>query len=147
VSAAGGPSRLRTAEGTPLRVVLAKLGLDGHDRGLKVVARMLRDAGAEVVYLGLRQTTETVVAAAQQEDADLIGISMHNGGHLTLAPRMVEAARAAGLSAPVVVGGIIPEQDVDELTRAGVAAILTPGASEDDVVRAIQAALVTSSHE
>ena len=81
----------------PLRVVLAKLGLDGHDRGLKVVARMLRDAGVEVIYLGLRQTAESIVAAAEQEDADAIGISMHNGGHLSLAPRMVEAVRAAGL--------------------------------------------------
>ena len=104
-------ARLRAPHGGPVRIVLAKLGLDGHDRGLKVVARMLRDAGAEVVYLGLRQTTETVVAAAQQEDADLIGISMHNGGHTTLAPRMVQAARAAGVHAPVVVGGIIPDAD------------------------------------
>jgi methylmalonyl-CoA mutase cobalamin-binding domain/chain len=132
---------LQTAHGGPVRVVLAKLGLDGHDRGLKVVARMLRDAGAEVVYLGLRQTTETVVAAAQQEDADLIGISMHNGGHLTLAPRMVEAARAAGLAAPVVVGGIIPAADVALLEEAGVAAVLTPGASEEDLVDALNRAL------
>lgn len=102
---------------------------------------MLRDAGAEVVYLGLRQTTETVVAAAQQEDADLIGISMHNGGHTTLAPRMVEAARAAGVEAPVVVGGIIPDADVEALHAAGVAVVLTPGASEDEVVTAIAAAL------
>ena len=102
---------------------------------------MLRDAGAEVVYLGLRQTTETVVAAAQQEDADLIGISMHNGGHLTLAPRMVDAARAAGVEAPVVVGGIIPEADAATLKDAGVAVVLTPGTSESDVVAAIAAAL------
>ena len=134
-------TRLRGPHGGPVRIVLAKLGLDGHDRGLKVVARMLRDAGDEVVYLGLRQTTETVVAAAQQEDADLIGISMHNGGHVTLAPRMVEAARAAGLEAPVVVGGIIPEADAEELRAAGVAVVLTPGASADDVVAAIAAAL------
>ena len=134
-------TRLRAPHGGPVRIVLAKLGLDGHDRGLKVVARMLRDAGAEVVYLGLRQTTETVVAAAQQEDADLIGISMHNGGHATLAPRMVAAARAAGVEAPVVVGGIIPDQDVEELKDAGVAVVLTPGASEDEVIAAISAAL------
>jgi methylmalonyl-CoA mutase C-terminal domain/subunit len=121
--------------------VLAKLGLDGHDRGLKVVARMLRDAGAEVIYLGLRQSTESVVAAAQQEDADLIGISMHNGGHLTLAPRMVEAARAAGVTAPVVVGGIIPDADVDLLRDVGVAVVLTPGTSEADVIAALAAAL------
>ncbi len=124
-----------------MRIVLAKLGLDGHDRGLKVVARMLRDAGAEVVYLGLRQTTETVVVAAQQEDADLIGISMHNGGHLTLAPRMVDAVRAAGLDTPVVVGGIIPDADVALLEEAGVAAVLTPGASEAEVVAALDRAV------
>ena len=78
-------------EDAPIRIVLAKLGLDGHDRGLKVVARMLRDAGMEVVYLGLRQTTEMVVTAVEQEDADAVGISMHNAGHLTLAPRIVKA--------------------------------------------------------
>ena len=81
-------------ENSPIRVVLAKLGLDGHDRGLKVVARMLRDAGMEVVYLGLRQTTEMIVTAVEQEDADAVGISMHNAGHLTLAPRMVQALEA-----------------------------------------------------
>jgi len=132
---------LRAPHGGPVRIVLAKLGLDGHDRGLKVVARMLRDAGAEVIYLGLRQSTESVVAAAQQEDADLIGISMHNGGHLTLAPRMVEGARAAGVTAPVVVGGIIPDADVDLLREAGVAVVLTPGTSEADVIAALAAAL------
>jgi len=132
---------LRAPHGGPVRIVLAKLGLDGHDRGLKVVARMLRDAGAEVIYLGLRQSTESVVAAAQQEDADLIGISMHNGGHLTLAPRMVEAARAADVTAPVVVGGIIPDADVDLLREAGVAVVLTPGTSEADVITALAAAL------
>jgi methylmalonyl-CoA mutase, C-terminal domain len=132
---------LRAPHGGPVRIVLAKLGLDGHDRGLKVVARMLRDAGAEVIYLGLRQSTESVVAAAQQEDADLIGISMHNGGHLTLAPRMVEAARAAGVTAPVVVGGIIPDADVDLLRDVGVAVVLTPGTSEADVIAALAAAL------
>ena len=137
-------ARLKAPHGGPVRIVLAKLGLDGHDRGLKVVARMLRDAGCEVVYLGLRQTTDTVVAAAQQEDADLIGISMHNGGHSTLAPRMVEAARAAGVEAPVVVGGIIPPADADELRAAGVAVVLTPGATEADVVAAIAAALETT---
>jgi len=85
------------ADRSPLRVVLAKLGLDGHDRGLKVVARILRDAGMEVVYLGLRQTTDTVVAAVEQEDADVVGISMHNAGHLVLAPRIVGALSYAGL--------------------------------------------------
>src|SRR6185295_18669337 len=110
----------------PIRIVLAKLGLDGHDRGLKVVARMLRDAGFEVIYLGLRQTAESIVAAAEQEDADAIGLSMHNGGHLTLAARMVDAVKAAGLDIPVIVGGIVPEVDVAKMRALGVATILGP---------------------
>jgi methylmalonyl-CoA mutase C-terminal domain/subunit len=124
-----------------LRVVLAKLGLDGHDRGLKVVARILRDAGMEVVYLGLRQTTEMIVAAVQQEDADVVGLSMHNAGHLTLAPLMVDALREANLDVPVVIGGIVPDGDVDELRRAGVAGILGPGASAEEVVATVRAAV------
>ena len=129
------------ANTAPVRVVLAKLGLDGHDRGLKVVARMLRDAGMEVIYLGLRQTTDTVVAAAEQEDADVIGLSMHNAGHLALAPRMVQAVTDAGLDVPVVIGGIVPEADVVTLKETGVSAVLHPGASARDVVNAVQAAL------
>ena len=121
----------------PIRVVLAKLGLDGHDRGLKVVARMLRDAGMEVIYLGLRQTTATVVAAAEQEDADVIGLSMHNAGHLALAPRIVEALVDAGLDTPVVIGGIVPETDVATLTEMGIRAVLHPGASAQEVVEAV----------
>lgn len=133
-------SGTRGAPEVPVRVVLAKLGLDGHDRGLKVVARMLRDAGLEVIYLGLRQTTESVLRATEQEDADVIGLSIHNGGHLTLAPRMVEAVRAAGLDVPVVVGGIVPDQDLDRLQEAGVFAVLGPGASADEVARTVRAA-------
>ena len=120
-------------ENSPIRVVLAKLGLDGHDRGLKVVARMLRDAGMEVVYLGLRQTTEMIVTAVEQEDADAVGISMHNAGHLTLAPRMVQALEDAGLDVPVVVGGIVPDCDLEAMAEAGVAGVLGPGASAEDV--------------
>lgn len=133
-------SGTRGAPEAPVRVVLAKLGLDGHDRGLKVVARMLRDAGLEVIYLGLRQTTESVLRATEQEDADVIGLSIHNGGHLTLAPRMVEAVRAAGLDVAVVVGGIVPDQDLDRLRDAGVCAVLGPGASADEVARTVRAA-------
>jgi methylmalonyl-CoA mutase C-terminal domain/subunit len=125
---------------TPLRVVLAKIGLDGHDRGLKVVARILRDGGCEVIYLGLRQTTETIVAAAMQEDADAIGVSIHNGGHLTLAPRLVKAVRDAGLDIPVIVGGIVPDDDIAKLHEAGVAAILGPGASAEEVLAAVRRA-------
>ena len=126
---------------TPIRVVLAKIGFDGHDRGLRVVARMLRDAGMEVIYLGLRQTTEHVVAVAEQEDADAIGISIHNAGHLTLAPRMVDAVKDADLDIPVIVGGIIPDQDTQALIEAGVAAILGPGALAEEVVESVRSAV------
>jgi len=121
-----------------IRVVLAKLGLDGHDRGIKVVARMLRDAGMEVIYLGLRQTTDSIVAAAEQEDADVIGLSMHNAGHLTLGPAMLTALREAELDVPVVIGGIVPDADLDELTESGVAAVLGPGASAEEVVATVR---------
>ena len=122
----------------PIRVVLAKLGLDGHDRGLKVVARMLRDGGMEVVYLGLRQTTGSVIAAVEQEDADVIGLSMHNAGHLALAPRIVQAVVDAGLDVPVIIGGIVPEADVSALEDLGVSAVLHPGASAREVVEAVR---------
>jgi methylmalonyl-CoA mutase cobalamin-binding domain/chain len=127
----------------PIRIVLAKLGLDGHDRGLKVVARILRDSGMEVIYLGLRQTADTIARAAVDEDADAIGVSIHNGGHLTLAPRLVAAARDAGLDIPIVVGGIVPDADVPVLAAAGIAAVLGPGASADEVVAAVRG-VVTS---
>ena len=130
-------------ENAPIRIVLAKLGLDGHDRGLKVVARMLRDAGMEVVYLGLRQTTEMVVSAVEQEDADAVGISMHNAGHLTLAPRIVKALDDAGLNVPVIVGGIVPEGDLDAMTESGVAGVLGPGASAEDVAKCVREAVAT----
>jgi len=116
------------------RILVAKVGLDGHDRGVKVVARILRDAGFEVIYTGLFQTPETVAAAAVDEDVDAIGLSMLSGAHMTLAPRVVEQVRQRGMDIPVVVGGIIPEQDTAKLVAQGVAAVLTPGASSDDVV-------------
>ncbi|MEL7158128.1 MAG: cobalamin B12-binding domain-containing protein, partial [Actinomycetota bacterium] len=128
----------------PMRIVLAKLGLDGHDRGLKVVARILRDAGMEVIYLGLRQTTDSIVSAAEQEDADAIGLSMHNAGHLTLAPNMVKALAAAELDIPVIVGGIVPDEDVDQLYEAGVAAVLGPGASAEEVARSVRDAVAAN---
>ena len=131
---------MTAGDGVPIRVLLAKLGLDGHDRGLKVVARILRDAGVEVVYLGLRQTTDMIVAAAGQEDVDVVGISMHNGGHLALAPAMVRALREAGLETAVVIGGIVPDEDVPRLREAGVAAVLGPGMSGEAVVAAVRAA-------
>jgi methylmalonyl-CoA mutase C-terminal domain/subunit len=136
---------MATGDETPLRVVLAKLGLDGHDRGLKVVARILRDAGMEVIYLGLRQTTDSIVAAAEQEDADAIGLSMHNAGHLTLGPNMVKALRDARLPIPVVIGGIVPDEDVKALTDAGIAAVLGPGASAEEVANAVRDAVAAAA--
>ncbi len=119
---------------------MAKVGLDGHDRGLRVVARILRDAGFEVIYAGLRQSPETIVAMSAQEDVDVVGVSMHNGAHLTLAPAVVGALRAAGLDTPVVIGGIVPPDDVAALLGEGVAAVLGPGASNDEVVATVRAA-------
>ena len=130
------------AEGErPLRVLMAKVGLDGHDRGLRVVARILRDAGFEVVYAGLRQTPETIAAMSAQEDVDVVGVSMHNGAHLTIAPAVVQALRAAGLQTPIVVGGIVPPDDVPVLLASGVAAVLGPGASNDEVVASVRGAV------
>jgi len=121
------------------RILVAKVGLDGHDRGVKIVARILRDAGFEVVYTGLFQTPDTVAAAAVDEDVDAIGLSMLSGAHMTLAPLVVEKVRERGVDIPVIVGGIIPDHDVDELKAAGVAGVLTPGASADEVVDAVRA--------
>ena len=121
------------------RILVAKVGLDGHDRGVKIVARILRDAGFEVVYTGLFQTPDTVASAAADEDVDAIGLSMLSGAHMTLAPLVVEKVRERGVDIPVIVGGIIPDHDVDELIAAGVAAVLTPGASADEVVEAVRA--------
>src|SRR5580704_815946 len=127
-----------TSTERPLRVLMAKLGLDGHDRGLRVVARILRDAGCEVVYAGLRQSPESIAAMTAQED--VVGVSMHNGAHLTLAPAVVGALRAAGLETPVVIGGIVPPADVDVLMAEGVAAVLGPGASNEEVVATVRSA-------
>jgi methylmalonyl-CoA mutase C-terminal domain/subunit len=124
------------------RVLVAKVGLDGHDRGIKVVARILRDAGMEVIYTGLFQTPETVASAALDEDVDVVGLSMLSGAHMTLAPLVVEALRAKGVDIPVVVGGIVPNQDVPELLEAGVAGVIGPGATAEEVVAAVQLAVV-----
>jgi methylmalonyl-CoA mutase C-terminal domain/subunit len=123
------------------RVLVAKVGLDGHDRGVKVVARILRDAGFEVIYAGLFQTPATVASAAIDEDVDVIGLSMLSGAHLTLAPLVVEEVRSRGVDIPVVVGGIIPDTDVQPLLAAGITGVLTPGASADEVVEAIRTAI------
>ncbi len=108
-----------------------------------MVARMLRDAGCEVIYLGLRQTTENVVSVVEQEDADAVGLSMHNAQHLTLAPKMVEALRSANVDVPVILGGVVPDQDVAPLLEAGVAVILGPGTSAQEVVNAVREAVAS----
>ncbi len=111
-----------------VRVVVAKPGLDGHDRGAKVVARALRDAGFEVIYTGLHQTPEQIVAATLQEDAQAVGLSIHSGAHMTLFPKVVELLKEAGADDVVVFGGgIVPQEDVDALLAQGIAAIFTPG--------------------
>ncbi len=126
------------------RILIAKVGLDGHDRGIKVVARILRDAGYEVIYTGLFQTPLTVAAAAVDEDVDAIGLSMLSGAHMTLAPRVVEEVRKLGSDIPVVVGGIVPDHDLDELRQLGIAAVLTPGSTADQIVAEMAAVLAAS---
>jgi methylmalonyl-CoA mutase, C-terminal domain len=123
------------APSTPVRIVMAKVGLDGHDRGVKVVARALRDAGYEVIYTGLRQTPEMVVGAALQEDAQVIGLSLHSGAHMTLFPAVLdELEKRQATDIVVFGGGIIPDEDVTELKRLGVAEIFTPGTPLQEIV-------------
>jgi methylmalonyl-CoA mutase C-terminal domain/subunit len=129
------------------RILIAKVGLDGHDRGIKVVARILRDAGFEVIYTGLFQTPETVAAAAIDEDVDAIGLSMLSGAHMTLAPLVVEAVRARGADIPVILGGIVPDSDLDELAAAGISTVLTPGATAEQIVQQVTAALEAAAAE
>ncbi len=125
----------RAAPPRPVRIVLAKVGLDGHDRGVKVVARALRDAGYEVIYTGLRQTPAMVVDAALQEDAQAIGLSLHSGAHMTLIPAVLEELRRRQATDILVfAGGIIPDEDIAELKRMGVAEIFTPGAPLQGIV-------------
>ena len=120
---------------SPLRVVLAKVGLDGHDRGIKVVARALRDAGMEVIYAGLWQTPESVVRTIADEDADWLGLSLLSGAHMTLVPRVLQLLRDAGLDhVGVLVGGIIPEGDIPRLLDMGVARVFGPGTALPDIV-------------
>ncbi len=127
------------------RILIAKVGLDGHDRGIKVVARILRDAGFEVIYTGLFQTPQTVAAAAVDEDVDAVGLSMLSGAHMTLAPLVVDELLARGSNVPVIVGGIVPDRDMDRLKAAGVAAVLTPGATSDQIVAEVRAVLDAAS--
>ena len=123
-----------------IRVLVAKPGLDGHDRGAKVIARALRDAGMEVIYTGLRQTPEMIAAAALQEDVDAVGVSILSGAHNTLCPRIVQLLREKGMSdCLVLVGGIVPQEDVSKLKQAGVAEVFLPGTSTEDIVSFLRA--------
>jgi len=119
----------------PVRILMAKVGLDGHDRGIKVVARALRDAGYEVIYTGLRQTPEMVVDAALQEDAQVIGLSLHSGAHMTLFPAVVNELKKKNATDIIVFGGgIIPDDDIVELKKQGVAELFTPGTPLQEIV-------------
>jgi methylmalonyl-CoA mutase, C-terminal domain len=129
-----------------IRVVIAKPGLDGHDRGAKIIARALRDAGMEVIYTGLHQTPEQIVETAIQEDADAVGISILSGAHMTLVPRIVELLRGEGAEdVLVVVGGTIPADDIVELKRQGVAEVFGPGAPTSAIVEFLRGALAPAA--
>ena len=122
--------------------MIAKPGLDGHDRGAKIIARALRDAGMEVIYTGLHQTPEQIVETAVQEDADAVGISILSGAHMTLVPRILDGLREAGVDdVLVLVGGTIPGEDAEELKRLGVAAVFTPGAPTSEIVEFLRGAV------
>src|SRR5688572_13471369 len=123
-----------------IRVLVAKPGLDGHDRGAKIIARALRDAGMEVIYTGLRQTPEMIASAALQEDVDAVGISILSGAHNTLCPRIVTLLRENGMDDTLVlVGGIVPQEDIEALKSKGVSEIFLPGTSTEDIVKFIRA--------
>jgi methylmalonyl-CoA mutase C-terminal domain/subunit len=125
-----------------IRVLVAKPGLDGHDRGAKVVARALRDAGMEVIYTGLRQTPEMIAEAALQEDVDVVGLSILSGAHMALVPRILELLKANGQEGvKVFLGGIVPDDDLPRLMEMGVSGIYGPGASTDDIIRDVLAAV------
>ncbi|MGA7476643.1 MAG: cobalamin B12-binding domain-containing protein [Thermoplasmata archaeon] len=132
-------AKARAAKKTPIRVLIAKPGLDGHDRGAKVVARALRDAGMEVIYAGLRQTPEEIVRAALEEDVDLIGLSILSGAHMALFPRVLALLKEqGGRRIPVFAGGIIPDEDARRLKKAGIRAIFGPGTSLEEIVTTAQ---------
>ena len=128
-----------TQEANPIRVLVAKPGLDGHDRGAKIIARALRDAGMEVIYTGIRQTPEMIVQAAAQEDVGVVGLSILSGAHLEIVPRIMELLRSQGMEdVLVVLGGIVPEQDREPLAQMGVAAVFGPGTSTQQIVEYIR---------
>jgi methylmalonyl-CoA mutase C-terminal domain/subunit len=126
----------------PIRVLVAKPGLDGHDRGAKVIARALRDAGMEVIYTGLRQTPEMIVNAALQEDVQVIGLSILSGAHNAIVPRVLELLREKDMGdVKVIIGGIVPDEDAEALKKQGIAAVFQPGASLDAIVEFIRSAV------
>ena len=130
----------------PIRVVIAKPGLDGHDRGAKIIARSLRDAGMEVIYTGLHQTPEQIAATVVQEDADAVGLSILSGAHMTLVPRVIELLRAEGAAdVLVLVGGTIPRDDIPGLEAMGVAAVFTPGAPIQEMVDFLRSSVATAA--
>ena len=130
----------------PIRVVIAKPGLDGHDRGAKIIARSLRDAGMEVIYTGLHQTPEQIAATVVQEDADAVGLSILSGAHMTLVPRVIDLLKAEGAGGVmVIVGGTIPKDDIVELRALGVAAVYTPGAPVQQMVDFLNGAFVAKA--
>jgi len=143
MEASSGEQQQHGSEATrKIRVVVAKPGLDGHDRGAKIIARALRDAGMEVIYTGLHQTPEQIAATAIQEDADAIGLSILSGAHMTLIPKVIELLREQGADDVVVtVGGTIPADDAPELKKLGIAEVFTPGASTDEIVEFIRSAI------
>jgi methylmalonyl-CoA mutase C-terminal domain/subunit len=131
-----------TAGDRKIRIVVAKPGLDGHDRGAKIIARALRDAGMEVIYTGLHQTPEQIAATVVQEDADAVGLSILSGAHMTLVPRVAAAIKEQGLDDVVLtVGGTIPADDIPELKQQGVAEVFTPGSTTDEIVEFVRAAV------
>jgi methylmalonyl-CoA mutase, C-terminal domain len=133
---------MSTADQRKIRVVVAKPGLDGHDRGAKIIARALRDAGMEVIYTGLHQTPEQIVETVIQEDADAVGLSILSGAHMTLVPRILELMRVEGLDDVLVtVGGTIPAEDIEELKALGVAEVFTPGASAEAAIDFIRSSV------
>ena len=133
---------------TKIRVLVAKPGLDGHDRGAKVIARALRDAGFEVIYTGLRQTPEMIAEAALQEDVQIVGLSVLSGAHMTLVPRVVELLKAQGQeTVKVMIGGIIPDEDRPKLEELGVAGVFGPGTSTTEVIEHFQGAATPASTE
>lgn len=138
---------MEAATARKIRVVVAKPGLDGHDRGAKIIARALRDAGMEVIYTGLHQTPEQIAETVIQEDADAVGLSILSGAHMTLVPRVVELLKEQGVDDVLVtVGGTIPNEDIPELRELGVAAVFTPGAGTEEIVEFIEKG-ATERHE